>query len=213
MSSLIVALGLLGSVAAVFGGNDKPEGAEQEPKVTHTAVIKTNLGDIEVELYGDDAPKTVANFVGLANKGFYNGILFHRVAPGFVIQAGDPKTKQDSLRRMWGTGGESIYGGDFADELNPNAPSYKRGYVEGALAMANRGPNTNTSQFFITLAEVGLQKNYTIFGKVTKGMDVVHKIEHVELVDGSVPKEPVKIISVTTKALNGAAEGGAKSHH
>jgi len=208
MSSLFVALGLLGSAAAVFGGTGKPEAAEPEPTVTNTAVIKTSLGDIEIELYGEDAPKTVANFVGLAHKGFYNGILFHRVAPGFVIQAGDPQTKVDSLRSRWGTGGESIYNGEFADELNPNAPSYKRGYVEGTFAMANHGPNTNSSQFFIMLGPSELPKLYTIYGKVIKGLDVVHKIEHVELM-GSTPKVPVKIISVTTKAT----KQSAKSNH
>ena len=174
------------------------------PVATQTAVIKTSLGDIEIELYGNDAPKTVDNFVGLAQKEFYNGILFHRVAPGFVIQAGDPKTKNDSLRDEWGQGGESIYGKEFADELNPSAPSYQRGYVEGTLAMANRGPNTNTSQFFIMLGPSQLPKAYTIFGFVTKGLDVVHKIENTDLIMGQmggVPKVPVVIndVVITTK--------------
>jgi cyclophilin family peptidyl-prolyl cis-trans isomerase len=174
--------------------------SDNAPVVTATAVIKTSMGDIEVELYGKDAPKTVANFVGLAEKEFFNGILFHRVAPGFVIQAGDPKTKDPALSAQWGQGGESIYGKEFEDELNPNAPSYQRGYVEGTLAMANRGPNTNTSQFFIMLAETPLPKNYTIFGKVVGGLDIVHDIENTELVNrtqmGGVPKEPVVIEEV-----------------
>jgi cyclophilin family peptidyl-prolyl cis-trans isomerase len=170
-----------------------------DPVATQTAVIKTSLGDIEVELYGTDAPKTVDNFVGLAQKDFFNGILFHRVVPGFVIQAGDPKTKDESLRDQWGQGGESIYGKEFADELNPAAPSYQRGYVEGTLAMANRGPNTNTSQFFIMLGPSQLPKAYTIFGRVTKGLDVVHKIENTELnmgPMGGTPKVPVIIKDV-----------------
>jgi cyclophilin family peptidyl-prolyl cis-trans isomerase len=171
------------------------------PVATYTAVIKTSMGDIEVELYGKDAPKTVANFIGLSDKGFYDGILFHRVVPGFVIQAGDPKTKNDSLRNQWGTGGESIYGDTFQDELNPNTLSYQRGYVEGTLAMANRGPNTNSSQFFIMLGNSELPKNYTIFGKVTKGMDVVHAIEKVQLGDRSVPMVPVKILGIKTTAM------------
>ncbi|MDB5034098.1 MAG: peptidyl-prolyl cis-trans isomerase [Chlorobi bacterium] len=172
---------------------------EGEPPVTHSAVIKTSMGDIEVELYGEDAPKTVANFVGLADKKFYDGILFHRVVPGFVIQAGDPKTKNEALKGEWGTGGESIYNGRFADELNPATVSYKRGYAEGVLAMANAGPNTNTSQFFIMLADnTTLPKNYTIFGRVTKGLDIVHKIEGVDLGENSQPKVPVKILSVKT---------------
>lgn len=196
MTSIFIALGLVGGVAALFAEG----GTENESKVTYTAVIKTSLGDIEVELYGDDAPKTVANFVGLSDSGFYNDILFHRIVPGFVIQAGDPKTKDVKLRDMWGTGGGSIYNNQtFQDELNPNSPSYKRGYVEGTLAMANRGANTNTSQFFIMLGDVPLPKSYTIFGKVIKGMDVAHAIEKVERDERDAPKTPVKIISITTK--------------
>lgn len=131
--------------------------------------IHTAKGDIELELYPNDAPKTVQNFATHAKKGYYNGITFHRVEPGFVIQGGDPNGN--------GTGGYSIFGPTFEDELNPDTESYKTGYTEGTLAMANRGPNTNGSQFFIMLADnTTLPKNYTIFGKVTKGMDVVKKI-------------------------------------
>lgn len=135
----------------------------------HMGIIHTNKGDIEVTFYPDDAPKTVKNFATLSKKGFYNGLLFHRVEPGFVIQGGDPNGN--------GTGGTSIYGPTFDDELIPSTQSYKDGYKEGVLAMANRGPNTNSSQFFIMLADNdSLPKSYTIFGKVTKGMDVVHQI-------------------------------------
>lgn len=134
-----------------------------------TGVIHTAKGDIEIEFYPDDAPKTVKNFATLAKRGYYNGLTFHRVEPGFVIQGGDPNGN--------GTGGYSIYGTTFDDELIPSTASYKAGYKEGVLAMANRGPNTNGSQFFIMLADNdSLPKNYTIFGKVTKGLDVVHKI-------------------------------------
>ena len=131
--------------------------------------IHTTKGDIEVEFYPQDAPKTVENFATLAKKGYYNGLTFHRVEAGFVIQGGDPNGN--------GSGGYSIFGPTFEDELNPDTQSYKTGYKEGVLAMANRGPNTNGSQFFIMLADNDtLPKNYTIFGKVTKGLDVVHKI-------------------------------------
>ena len=134
-----------------------------------TAVIKTDKGDITLELYPNDAPKTVMNFATLAKNGYYNNLTFHRVEPGFVIQGGDPNGN--------GTGGASIYGAKFEDELDPNAASYKTGYLEGVLAMANSGPNTNGSQFFIMLANnTSLPKNYSIFGKVTSGLDVVHKI-------------------------------------
>ncbi len=133
------------------------------------ATIKTAKGDIVIELYNQDAPKTVANFATLAKYGYYNNLTFHRVVPGFVIQGGDPNGN--------GTGGVSIYGKTFEDELNPNTPSYQEGYKEGVVAMANSGPNTNGSQFFIMLADnPDLPKNYTIFGKVTQGMDVVKQI-------------------------------------
>jgi len=139
-------------------------------KVSATkATIKTKKGDIQLELYPQDAPKTVTNFTTLAKNGFYDGLTFHRVEPGFVIQGGDPDGN--------GTGGTSIYGSEFEDELNENTESYKNGYKEGVLAMANRGPDTNSSQFFIMLADNdSLPKNYTIFGKVTTGMDVVKNI-------------------------------------
>ncbi|MDO8269308.1 MAG: peptidylprolyl isomerase [Candidatus Levybacteria bacterium] len=131
--------------------------------------IQTEKGAIEIELYPTDAPKTVANFATHAKNGYYNGLTFHRVEPGFVIQGGDPNGN--------GSGGYSIFGPTFEDELNPETESYKAGYLEGVVAMANRGPNTNGSQFFIMLADnTTLPKNYTIFGKVTKGMDVVKKI-------------------------------------
>lgn len=134
-----------------------------------SAKITTDKGIITLELYPQDAPKTVINFATLANSGYYNNLTFHRVEPGFVIQGGDPNGN--------GTGGYSIYGSTFEDELNTSASSYKLGYKEGVLAMANRGPNTNGSQFFIMLADNdSLPKNYTIFGKVTSGMDVVKKI-------------------------------------
>lgn len=141
-----------------------------------TAVLETSMGDISFKLYDQDAPKTVQNFVCLIQKGYYDGIKFHRVSHGFVIQAGDPTGT--------GAGGESVYGGKFEDELNQETASYKEGYVEGVLAMANSGPNTNGSQFFImTDTRKDLPNAYTIFGKVTLGLDVVKKI-------GAVPVNP-----------------------
>jgi cyclophilin family peptidyl-prolyl cis-trans isomerase len=127
--------------------------------------ISTNKGDIVVELFQKDAPKTVENFITLVNKEFYNGVIFHRVIKGFMIQGGDPTGT--------GTGGP---GYKFADELNANTESYKRGYVRGTLAMANAGPNTNGSQFFIMHADYPLPNAYTIFGRVVEGLDVVDAI-------------------------------------
>ncbi len=149
-------------------GGANPTISQNDFVSAKTAVIKTAKGDIEIELYPADSPKTVTNFATLAKRGYYDGLTFHRVEPGFVIQGGDPNGN--------GTGGTSIYGAKFEDELNPNTPSYKAGYKEGVVAMANSGPNTNGSQFFIMLADNDLPHAYTIFGKVTKGIDVVKKI-------------------------------------
>lgn len=190
---------LLLSVQLTAWGQQAPL---QIPEVTHTVTITTSMGKVEIELYGKDAPKTVRNFVELANRGFYNGQLVHRVIPGAIIQMGDPKTKDSTLRRQWGSGGESIYGGYFEDELNTMTPSYRRGYVEGTLAMANRWPtpNSNTSQFFVMLSDNNklpkpMKPVFTIFGRVASGMDVVHAIGKVEIVQG-VPYFPVRIIEV-----------------
>ncbi|MCF7845012.1 MAG: peptidylprolyl isomerase [Kiritimatiellales bacterium] len=191
----------------------------------HTVILKTSMGDIELELDADAAPKTVTNFIALAQSGYYDDLIFHRVISDFMIQGGDPNGN--------GTGGESIFGETFEDEIN--ADSYnlhktklrdsvggqplpqqwedasvkeylsvqgynfnddlkslpmKRGYV----AMANRGPNTNGSQFFIIQKKDGtpwLEGKHTVFGKVTDGMDVVDAIAAVEKGDGDVPVVPI----------------------
>ena len=151
------------------------------------------FGDIKLEFYDKDAPKAVENFLRLADAGYYDCLTFHRVAKGFVVQGGDPNGN--------GSGGQSAFGQPFADELNPDTPSYKAGYVKGVLAMANSGPNTNGSQFFIMLADNDLPHNYTIFGKVIAGQDVVDKIGQVDITpvmgpqDGS-PVTPVVMQSV-----------------
>lgn len=135
----------------------------------HTVTIETTKGTIVFETFDADAPKTVDNFVTLAEKGFYNNLIFHRVIPGFMIQGGDPTGT--------GTGGP---GYQFGDELNPNTDSYKAGYVRGTVAMANAGPNTNGSQFFIMQKDTPLPHDYTIFGKVISGLDVVDAIAAVQ---------------------------------
>ncbi len=170
----------------------------QEPIDIKDKFVTLNVagyGDIKVELYDEDAPKTVENFLRLTSSGYYDGITFHRIAKGFVIQGGDPTGT--------GSGGESAFGGDFADELNPNTASAKDGYKKGVLAMANRGPNTNSSQFFIMLADAAqMPFNYTIFGKVVVGQDVVDKIGQAEIIpqmgptDGT-PKEKITITKAT----------------
>lgn len=140
----------------------------KKPMTATLIDIKTAKGVIQIELYPQDAPKTVENFATHISNGYYDGLTFHRVEKGFVIQGGDPNGN--------GTGGTSIFGQTFEDELNPTTASYKNGYKEGVVAMANRGPNTNGSQFFIMLADTPLPHAYTIFGKVVSGMDVVHAI-------------------------------------
>jgi cyclophilin family peptidyl-prolyl cis-trans isomerase len=147
-----------------------------------TATMQTNLGTIELELHDGDAPATVDNFKKLAGDGFYNGVIFHRVIPDFMIQGGDPTGT--------GSGGP---GYQFEDEFNDHK------VARGALAMANAGPNTNGSQFFIVTADAcpWLDGKHTVFGEVTSGMDVVDAISAVETGPGDRPREEVRIESVT----------------
>jgi peptidyl-prolyl cis-trans isomerase B (cyclophilin B) len=143
-----------------------------------TATLHTSHGTIALELFDDDAPKTVDNFRTLAEKGFYDGVTFHRVIPDFMIQGGDPTGT--------GSGGP---GYQFEDEFNDHK------VVRGALAMANAGPNTNGSQFFIVTAQecAWLDGKHTVFGQVAAGMDVVDAISRVETDRGDKPREPVTI--------------------
>jgi len=143
-----------------------------------TATINTHLGDIELELFADDAPRTVENFVTLASDGFYDGLVFHRVIPDFMIQTGCPSGT--------GTGGP---GYTFEDEFNEHK------VARGALAMANAGPNTNGSQFFIVTADAcpWLDGKHTVFGRVTAGQDVVDRISLVDRDPRDHPQTPVTI--------------------
>lgn len=154
--------------------------------------LHTSMGDITVKLYQHDAPKTVENFTKLVSEGFYNGIKFHRVIKGFMIQGGDPNTKDDSKQDSWGMGGP---GYKFADEINQTSSIYQRGYKHGVLAMANSGPNTNGSQFFIMAKDYPLPPLYTIFGEVISGLDVVDAIDVVATDASDRPLTPVIIKS------------------
>jgi cyclophilin family peptidyl-prolyl cis-trans isomerase len=147
-----------------------------------TATMTTNLGAIELELFDEDAPKTVANFKDLAGKGFYDGVIFHRIIDDFMIQGGDPTGT--------GTGGP---GYQFEDEFNQHK------IVRGALAMANAGPNTNGSQFFIVTTDAApwLDGKHTVFGRVAGGMDVVDQIEGSETDARDKPLQDVRIESVS----------------
>ena len=149
---------------------------------TH-AVIETDRGTIEFELLADVAPRTAENFRLLANRGYYNGLTFHRIVKGFMLQGGDPKGD--------GSGGESAWGGRFEDEIDRTSPLYRGGYKRGQVAMANAGPNTNTSQFFIMHHDYPLPPYYTIFGQVTKGIEVVDAIAESPTVPGGEASKPV----------------------
>ena len=156
-----------------------------DPNKSYTANIETSMGEMKVEFFSETAPVTVNNFVSLANDGYYNDIIFHRVISGFMIQGGDPS----------GTGhGEygKFPGYTFDDELDNQQP-----YEKGILAMANAGPNTNGSQFFIMHVDYPLPYQYTIFGKVTEGLDVIDAIAGVQTGEGDKPVEDVTILGIT----------------
>ena len=168
--------------------NDTQMTSETDKYKNKIAVLKTSMGDIELAFFPEDAPKAVENFIRLAESGYYNGVTFHRVVKDFVIQGGDPTGT--------GAGGESVFGPTCEDELDPSTPSYQRGYKKGVLAMANSGPNTNGSQFFILLKDNPLPHLYTIFGEVLSGQDVVDKIGLVEVGLGDKPLVDVVIEQV-----------------
>ncbi|MBU5611237.1 peptidylprolyl isomerase [Aerococcus mictus] len=190
------------------------ESNDQNP----TATIKTTLGDIILTLYPEVAPKTVKNFIELSRSGYYDGVIFHRVIPNFMIQGGDPTGT--------GRGGESIYGSAFEDEFSNQVFNFN-----GALSMANAGPNTNGSQFFIVSAQEvpqamldqmkalswpeevienyaqkggtpWLDHKHTVFGQVVDGMDVVYQIEAVERDSHDKPLEDVSIVTINIEGLD-----------
>lgn len=194
---LIAAVGLacLAGCGRSGSGNPKvPAGAKSSGGLH--AVLETDKGAIEIEFLPNDAPKAVENFRLLAEHGYYTGVTFHRIVKGFMLQGGDPEGT--------GRGGESAWGGKFVDEIKPDSPLYQTGYKRGVLAMANAGPNTNGSQFFIMHRDYPLPPAYVIFGKVTKGLEVVDAIAELPTkmgMDGgmSQPLTPVVIKTVTIR--------------
>ena len=206
---ILLVAGLVGGVVFLFTYEGAGSGIEIEKKdeikkeedptyslndnkitqTNMTAIMKTNKGDIKIQLAGKDAPKTVANFVKLSQEGFYNETKFHRVIKGFMIQGGDPNSKDDSKQDNWGTGGP---GYQFDDEIYMGNNN-----IIGTIAMANSGPNTNGSQFFINTADNNsLDEKHTVFGKVISGMEIVREIENVEVGESDRPMVPMIINSI-----------------
>ena len=201
--SLIVLVALitliLGSYFFIFQKEEKEPVEEQKqeeknndetilPNNNMTAIIQTSLGEIKIKLLSSDAPKTVENFVKLSESGFYDGVKFHRVIKGFMIQAGDPLSKEESMKDRWGTGGPDYA---FEDEIHSNNKN-----VVGSIAMANAGPNTNGSQFFINTNDNNfLDTKHTVFGNVIEGIDIVNNIEEVAT-EG--PDRPIENVVIET---------------
>ena len=192
---LILAFLAIWSGAACSPSNPKvPPGAKSSGG--QHAVIETDKGAIEIEFFEKDAPRAVENFRLLAEHGYYDGLTFHRIVRGFMIQGGDPNGD--------GTGGQSAWGAPFEDEIDRASPLYRGGYRRGLVAMANSGANTNGSQFFILHQDYPLQPNYVIFAWVRQGMDVVDAIASVPTRLGSggemsQPVTPPVIRTVTVK--------------
>ena len=194
----LVAVTLVATFFAVLltgCGQKQEEGAASKPAApshpNRTAVIETDLGTIKFELLEDEVPKTAENFRLLAERGYYNGTIFHRVVSGFMIQGGDPNGN--------GTGGQTATGAMLPNEINRSSSLYQGGYRRGLVAMANKGrPETGSSQFFIMHQTYPMPANYTIFGRVTEGMDVVDKIASAPTTvnqsgEKSQPVTPVKV--------------------
>jgi cyclophilin family peptidyl-prolyl cis-trans isomerase len=175
--------------------NENDMGNEDLSKKYSMAVLKTSLGDIKVKFDSANAPNTVNNFLKLANEKFYDGTKFHRVIKGFMIQGGDPNSKNDSIKDQWGKGGP---GYAFKDELKGTEK-----YPQGTLAMANSGTNTNGSQFFIVTAspQAPLPPSYTVFGQVISGMDVALKIENVQTISPGQIDRPVEDVTLASVEL------------
>lgn len=181
--------------AAPATGNPKVPAGAKSSGGRH-AVLQLDKGEIELELFPEAAPRAVENFRLLAEHGYYDGLTFHRIIRGFMLQGGDPLGD--------GRGGQSAWGGTFADELDPASPLYRAGYRRGIVAMANRGPNTNTSQFFIMHQDYRLPPSYVIFAKVIRGFEVVDALAELPTAPGpdgssSVPRQPPVIRRIVIK--------------
>jgi len=193
----IVRFGLIAAVAGLLAagcsssGNSKVPAGAKSSGGKHATIV-TDKGPIEIEFLESDSPQAVENFRLLAEHGYYNGLTFHRIVKGFMIQGGDPTGT--------GSGGESAWGKAFDDNINAQSPLYQAGYKRGIVAYANAGPNTNGSQFFIMHMDYELPPNYVIFARVTSGMTVVDAIADVPTVlgDDGAPSKPVMPQTIKT---------------
>ena len=195
LALLAAGLLLLGGCGRAPGGNPKVPAGAKSSGGQH-AVIETAHGAIEIEFLPKDAPKAVENFRLLAEHGYYDGVTFHRILKNFMLQGGDPEGS--------GRGGMSAWGGKFEDEIAPDSPLYKAGYKRGVVAMANSGPNTNGSQFFIMHGDYPLPPAYVIFARVTKGLEAVDAIAKLPMTMGadgamSQPTQPVVMKKITVR--------------
>ena len=198
----IARFGLITAVAVLLAagcsssaGNSKVPAGAKSSGGKHATIV-TDKGPIEIEFLESDSPQAVENFRLLAEHGYYNGLTFHRIVKGFMIQGGDPTGT--------GSGGESAWGKAFDDNINAQSPLYQGGYKRGIVAYANAGPNTNGSQFFIMHMDYELPPNYVIFARVTSGMTVVDAIADVQTVLGddgapSKPTTPQVMKTITVK--------------
>ena len=187
---IVTVAGLLAAGCSSSSNSKVPAGAKSSGG--KHATIVTDKGPIEIEFLENDSPQAVENFRLLAEHGYYNGLTFHRIVKGFMIQGGDPTGT--------GSGGESAWGEAFPDNINAQSPLYQAGYKRGIVAYANAGPNTNGSQFFIMHMDYELPPNYVIFARVTSGMTVVDAIADVPTVlgDDGAPSKPVMPQTIKT---------------
>ena len=196
LSVALTCLVVAGTIACSSSPSGESKAAAAKSSGGLHATIDTDKGPIELEFLPMDAPKAVENFRLLAERGYYNNLTFHRIVKGFMIQGGDPTGD--------GTGGESAWGGTFEDEIKPDSPTYSNGYRRGIVAMANAGPNTNGSQFFIMHQDYPLPPAYVIFARVTKGIEIVDALAETPTTRGpdggmSQPLTPLRMKTVTIR--------------
>jgi cyclophilin family peptidyl-prolyl cis-trans isomerase len=194
LSVALMCLVVAGTIACSSSPSGESKAAAAKSSGGLHATIDTDKGPIELEFLPMDAPKAVENFRLLAERGYYNNLTFHRIVKGFMVQGGDPTGD--------GTGGESAWGGTFEDEIKPDSPTYSNGYRRGIVAMANAGPNTNGSQFFIMHQDYPLPPAYVIFARVTKGIEIVDALAETPTTRGpdggmSQPLTPLRMKKVT----------------